>query len=310
MTFRNATRWGRVLRCLAAAGLVAGATTAVAVSLPGSAMASSPHFAPASTAAIHPGVMLQNPSGQCTANFIYTSGSKVYIGQAAHCTGKGSPNETDGCTSKSDPLGTKVEIEGANHPGRLVYNSWLTMRSRHEKDQNLCAFNDFALVEIDPDDVSKVNPTVPTFGGPTGLRTRGLADGEGIYSYGNSKLRLGLTALSPKKGISLGDGGDGRTHLVFTVTAGIPGDSGSGYLDSDGRAFGVLSTLNLAPAPGTNGVSDLAKALKYANNYGEIGEIHLEKGTEPFSAGFLPVDGLASHHESPHYEKSSGRRGY
>ena len=35
----------------------------------------------------------------------------------------------------------------------------------------------------------------------------------------------------------------GWSHDVYTVTPGIPGDSGSGFLDADGRAFGTLSTV-------------------------------------------------------------------
>jgi hypothetical protein len=74
--------------------------------------------------------------------------------------------------------------------------------------------------------------------------------------------------LSPKIGTSLGDQGHGWTHLVATVTPGIPGDSGSGFLSADGRALGILSTLNFAPVPATNGVGDLAKMLAYARGHG------------------------------------------
>ncbi|MGQ0483198.1 MAG: serine protease [Pseudonocardia sp.] len=293
MTVPRAARGGRVPRLFAAAVLVAGATTAGAVALPGSASADG-RWASAGDATIHPGVMIDSEQGQCTANFIFTSGDKVLIGQAAHCTGKGSPNETDGCESESDPIGSEVKIDGADNPGKLVYNSWITMRENGEDDENTCAFNDFALVEIDEDDVDKVNPSVPNFGGPVALRTEGLAAGDQVFTYGNSGLRQGLSLLSPKQGINLGDGGDGFTHEIATLSPGVPGDSGSGYLDSDGRAFGVLSTLNLAPAPGTNGVSDLAKALDYANEHGDLGKIELVEGTEDFSGNVLPIPALGA----------------
>jgi hypothetical protein len=48
--------------------------------------------------------------------------------------------------------------------------------------------------------------------------------------YGNSGLRLGITQLSPKSGVSLGTSGGGWTHPAYTVTPGIPGDSGSAFL--------------------------------------------------------------------------------
>jgi hypothetical protein len=259
--------------------------TVTSVAAPGAAYASS------SGGSIHPGIELTSPQGQCTANFIFTAGNKVLIGQAAHCTGKGNDSQTDGCKSRSAPLGTPIKIRGASERGRLVYNSWLTMQNRHERNKDVCAYNDFALVEIDSADVKRVDPTVPVFGGPTGLRTRGLADRARVYSYQNSALRQGLTQTSAKSGFSLGDSAGGREHQVATLTPGVPGDSGSGFMDADGRAFGVLSTLNLDPAPGTNGVADLAKALEYANRYGNLGHIQLEHGHRRFDAsagGLIP----------------------
>ena len=108
---------------------------------------------------------------------------------------------------------------------------------------------------------------MPTLGGPTALgQTTAALDT--VYSYGNSSLRQGITLLSPKIGKSLGASGGGWTHLVYTVTPGIPGDSGSGFMDAQGRAFGVLSTLQLAPVAASNGVSDLPKALAYARAHG------------------------------------------
>ena len=77
--------------------------------------------------------------------------------------------------SGSLPIGTPVEVDGASKPGTLVYNSWLTMQAKGETDPDTCAYNDLALVKIDPADVGNVNPSVPGFGGPTGGRRR--ADG-------------------------------------------------------------------------------------------------------------------------------------
>ena len=44
-----------------------------------------------------------------------------------------------------------------------------------------------------------------------------------MLSYGNSSLRLGVTQLSPKEGLSLGQDGGGWTHTVYTVSPGHPG---------------------------------------------------------------------------------------
>ncbi|MGH3870780.1 MAG: trypsin-like peptidase domain-containing protein [Pseudonocardiaceae bacterium] len=270
--------------------LVTGAAVAsVAALLPGAgtAAAALPAWAPAAQATVHPGVMTDTEGGQCTANFVFHNATDVFLGQAAHCAGTGGATETSGCTSDSKPLGTPVAITGASKPGTLVYSSWLTMQQRGEKDANACAFNDLALVKIDPADRDKVNPSVPFFGGPTGISTNSTALGERVFTYGNSPLRGGITQLSPKTGSSIGDQGDGWSHNCYTVSPGVPGDSGSAFLSEDGKALGVLSTLSLAPLAGSNGVGDLSRELAYLNTHGDLGVVSLALGTEPFDAKFF-----------------------
>ncbi|HEX6596293.1 MAG TPA: hypothetical protein VF045_05125 [Acidimicrobiales bacterium] len=247
-----------------------------------------PAWAPATTATIHPGVMVTSPAGQCTANFVFYDSDDVFIGQAAHCTSTGGPTDTDGCLASSLPLGTPITIGGASQPGTLAYNSWIAMAERGETDADACAHNDFALVRIDPADVARVNPSVPHWGGPVALATAGTLTGQKVYSYGNSSLRLGLTLLSPKVGISLGDSAGGWNTTAYTLTPGIPGDSGSGFLDRSGRALGVLSTVQLLPLPAANGVGNLRLELEYLN--GEAHDpVRLASGTEPFRPNQLPL---------------------
>jgi hypothetical protein len=227
-----------------------------------------PGSASAGTGAIHPGVMTHTAGAQCTANFIFRDGGATYIGQAAHCSGTGSETDTNGCTAASLPLGTPVTVDGAAKPGTLAYSSWLTMQSLHETDANACAYNDIALVKLDPADAANVDPSVPFFGGPTGVASSTQGAGAAIYSYGNSELRGGLSPLSPKFGLVVQDSAGGWSHNVYTVTPGIPGDSGSAFLDSSGKALGVLSTLEFAPLVGSNNVSDLSHMLAYAQAHG------------------------------------------
>lgn len=242
----------------------------------------SAQWAPADEATIHPGVMTFTDGGQCTSNFIVTSGTNVYIGQAAHCSGTGGATETDGCDSGSLPIGTEVEIDGASRPGVMVYSSWLAMQAAGETDEETCAYNDFALVQIDPADVDKVNPSIPDWGGPTGIAT--TAVGETVYTYGNSSLRGGATVLSPKQGRTVGVSEGGWSYDVYTATPGIPGDSGSAFLNRTGQALGVLATVQIAPLAGSNGVGDFGKELAYAQSHG-FPNAALALGTEPFVAG-------------------------
>jgi hypothetical protein len=261
----------------------------VAVLAPSTAAVGEPTWAPAASAPIHPGVQTDTAGGQCTANFVFFDGAdNVYIGQAAHCSGTGGATATNGCDSGSLPLGTPVNVQGASQPGTLVYSSWLAMQAAGETDPDTCAYNDFALVRLHPSDYDAVNPSIPHWGGPTGLNTTGAALGQTVHSYGNSSLRFGLTILSPKTGISLGTAGGGWTHPVYTITPGIPGDSGSAFLDSSGRALGVLATLAIAPLPASNGVGDISRELAYAQSHGMAG-VQLALGTEPFNPNQLPL---------------------
>jgi trypsin-like peptidase len=241
-------------------------------------------WAPAASATVHPGVQVFTAGAQCTSNFVFSDGTTVYLGQAAHCSGTGAATDTDGCTSASLPIGTPVEINGASKPGTMVYNSWLTMQARGEKDSDTCAYNDLALIRVDPADVGKVNPSVPGFGGPNGVGGAS-STGDQVYSYGNSELRAGITLLSPKQGVVVGTQGNGWSRDVYTVTPGIPGDSGSGFLNASGQAIGVLSTVQLAPLAASNGVGDLGRELAYMHANSSFGAVNLVNGTEPFAAG-------------------------
>ena len=186
------------------------------------------------------------------------------------------------------------------------------MQQNNESDPNTCDFNDFAVVEVDAADVSKVNPSIPSWGGPTGIDTNGTVAGDTVYTYGNSSVRGGAEALSPKQGRSLGDAGEGWSHNVYTLTPGIPGDSGSVFIDDQGKALGTLSTVQLAPLAGSNGVGDLAKELAYAQANGLPG-LTLATGTEPFSPILDPsgansrLAGAAAFEGVGHPERRTGQ---
>lgn len=271
--------------------LLAVVTVVLPVLVPGLASpAEARRWAPADRATITPGVQMFTKGAQCTGNFVFADANgAVYVGYAAHCAGRGSATDTNGCTSRSHPLGTRVRFaRGATAVtagetvgrGRLVYSSWRSMRRAGTRSPAMCATNDFALVRVGRGHVRKVNPSVPFWGGPTGV-ARTPDPGSLVSSYGHSSLRPG-TLLSPKEGTVVdrtygGWGGD-----VYTVSPGVPGDSGSGFLDANGKAFGVLSTLALAPYPASNGVGDLRRELRFARRHTPFPRLHLVRGTRPF----------------------------
>ena len=103
---------------------------------------------------------------------------------------------------------------------------------------------------------------MPIWGGPTGL-DRSASFGESTYTYGDSGLRAGLEALSPKFGFTTGDDNDGWTHGIYTVTPGIFGDSGSACPGSDRRRPRRAEHRRTARRSRENNVADLARALDY-----------------------------------------------
>lgn len=255
-------------------------TTAAAAALSTLALAAS------ADARVAPGVQTDTNGAQCTANFVFTDGTSTYLGQAAHCSGTGEATDTNGCEAGTLPIGTPVKIEDADNPGAfpvtgtLAYSSWNTMQTAGETDADACAYNDLGLIKLPAG--TQADPSVPFWGGPNGVATTAPATGAKVYSYGNSSLRQGIELLKPKRGVTLGASGNGWTHSLYTLTPGIPGDSGSAFLTADGKAFGVLSTLALAPLPASNGVSDLSRMLAYARAHG-LPNLRLVNGTTAFN---------------------------
>ena len=216
------------------------------------------------TATVRPGASLDN--GSCTANFIFTSldNATVYIGTAAHCFTTSGPTDTDGCQAGSRPLGETMKVAGASVPAVLVYSSWLTMQALDEADGDTCRFNDFALLKLASGDYGKVSPALKHFGGPIGLAEGpSISTLDKVLTYGNSGTRPQDSPLSPKEGYVVFGPGSGWTMSIYTVSPGIPGDSGSAVITADGKAIGDMVTLQGFP-PAGNGVSMLSKELEYA----------------------------------------------
>lgn len=249
-------------------------------------------WVPAAKATLTPGMQTLTNGQQCTTNFVFTdAANRVYLGQAAHCAG--TTGEINGCKAPSLPLDTLVTFHrGATQTdagrrlgtGRLAYSSWLTMQKRGEKDRAACAFNDFALVKLSARVRLGVNPSLPYWGGPNGLSMVPQLGGQKVYGVGRSSLRKAQSIFSRQQGNALYDQPewDGWAHRSFALSPGIPGDSGSGYLDQSGAALGTLSTLTTGRT-WTNTLGDLRRELEYARKYSGIKGLRMELGTVPFT---------------------------
>lgn len=283
---------------------VVGVAAALTTCLSAPAEAASPDtraWAPADSATIYPGVQTYVGSAQCTAGAVFTDDAgNVYLSQAAHCTGDASVGTsvefwTGASLGKFTGSGTVSMVTdyvskkvGA---GTIAYNSKLTQAAVGIKDPTVLRYNDFELVKVNAADVGKVNPSMPVIGGPTGLNTSGLSAGETVYGYGDSVLRLGIQALSPKVGVTNEELAGGWSHSVLLATPGIEGDSGSTLIDANGKATGVFSSLRLGPLdapdstrplPGTDEYGDMAHEVAFAQKYSGISGLRLVPGTEPF----------------------------
>lgn len=253
-------------------------------------------WAPESKATITPGVQMYTAGAQCTANFVFKDrAGHVYVGYAAHCAGTGQSSDTNGCTTGSLPLGTPVQfVTGGNFlsggktvgTGKLAYSSWLSMHRLHTKNPDRCAYNDLALVRVDRASVKNVNPTVPTYGGPIGLAAPPLTANAGIYTVGNSSLRSGKPSAKTGKVLDRVGSPLVLAYDIQTGNPGIPGDSGSGFMDGTGRAAGVLSTINVGLGGATavsNTMGNLVYELAWAQRYAGIRGLVLVHGTRGFS---------------------------
>ena len=254
-------------------------------------------WTPASRAELRPGVRTFTGYGQCTANFVFSDrAGNLYLGQAAHCAE--TSESANGCTARSHPLGTPVAISSGDTNlgtgrvitrGRLAYSSWLTMQRLGEQDRARCAFNDFALIRL-PRGVRKlVNPSMPFWGGPIGLADRGMSMSEKVFGFGRSELRKAGSNASRQSAVTLADArvSHGWSHSFVARSPGIPGDSGSGYLDSAGEALGTLSTLRMS-FPMVNAIGDLRHELRYARAHSGIRGLRLELGTVAFRPDRAP----------------------
>ena len=197
-------RLSRTLLASVCAALLAAASLATSA---GTADAA-PSWAPAATAAIHPGTMMYTDGAQCTANFVFTdSAGNVYVGYAAHCAGKGAATDTNGCNADSVPLGTKVTFTNDGNlasegtpvgTGTLAYSSWITEQPARDHGRRTPAPTTTSRSSRStPPTSRRSTPRFPFWGGPTGIDTNGTAAGDRVWTYGNSSIRGGIAPLSP-----------------------------------------------------------------------------------------------------------------
>ena len=161
--------------------------------------------------------------GYCTFNFVfYAPGTaktppKGYIGTAGHCT---------------DEIGERTELTGLGEVGSVVYDSDLV-------DSTV----DFSLIELDPAIISKTNPTVLSWGGPTRPVTQeDLVQGDRVDVFGYG-VGVGMFEQTrPRYGFLI----DWDENEYRADMPAVNGDSGAPLIHhATGAALGIISRYGI-----------------------------------------------------------------
>lgn len=259
------------------------ALLAVLVALSGVAPAdASPAFPPQPVGRVGPGVQLVTHGVRCTAGFVFRDRSgRTYLGYVARCASPAGLRAVNGCRQRSWPLGTRVRVASnavGTRRGRtlargvLRYSSWLAMRRARIHARRVCRNNDFALVQL-RGSVGRIARTLDYWDGPDLL---GSLPGAGQQLLGcTAQVVSGVRTLVP---------GGLRIRRAWHWGAavrpapGLRSDVGAGFVDSLGRAVGIL----LAGHEGRRTrVASLPRALGFARHHGMPG-LRLVPGSTPF----------------------------
>ncbi len=235
-------------------------------------------------AIIRPGVKMIHEGG-CTANFLFhgPQNASLFLGTAAHCL--------DGWD-----VGTLVSVAGFENAARVAYCSWGTMVTGGatgcppaEESLADSLDNDFAVVELRPDLRHLAHPALLHWGGPTGI-AEGAPPGTPVKMFGNSSLRDGFQAslpgpVDPMEG-RIVQAGSNEWETFIQVAGGVPGDSGSPIITGDGRALGVLRSLEECNGRAAwQTLTDLGAAVGFARTHGGL---DVELATWPLGDPAVP----------------------
>lgn len=234
-----------------------------------------PAAVPESVDGIGPGSMLfvttdgESGTAGCTANFVWRdAGGSLYLGAAGHCflgddaVGGSELDDPDSpdlsgvtveacvdCTfGGATALSTGVRGEVVEL-GDVVY-------ARQESDDGTQVGEDFGLVAIPGDAEHLVDPSMPTWGGPTA--TGRIDGGEEVVQYGNGVVTGETVATKGRTGA--GTSQDDGAGAWYAALPAAPGDSGSAVQVADGaatslagvEAAGILTHVTTAGVAGTN----------------------------------------------------------
>ena len=161
----------------------------------------------------------------CTANFVFQKKRAYGLGTAGHCAAK------DALGAYPDVTAYVVPPAGEGAPGFYHIGTFVLSRDNGVGE-------DFAMVQIYPRYVDWLNPTMPVWGGPTGVYT---ADTPTVVKHFGHGLAVG-TGGTPRAGVApIWTARDGDAFAWYGV--GAPGDSGSAVNVLTGEGAGNFTHI-------------------------------------------------------------------
>lgn len=196
----------------------------------------------------------------CTANFVWESGKKLYLGAAGHCFLPAAMKATHGPGADYDASGVEVRVcvnncdanfRAMTLVGELVLLGSVAYARQADATGEDQVGHDFGVVQIPTEFAPHVRRAMPVFGGPTGVDT--LETGELGCHFGHG-LIVGETFLTKDR---VGVGGGSDRDFWLGDFAGAFGDSGSAMVScvpeglgfSGLGAIGILTHLGLSVCP-------------------------------------------------------------
>jgi len=170
---------------------------------------------------IQPGAEVNSSVGQCTLNYVFRSGSTLFVGTAGHC---------------SEKVGDVMSDENGIRIGVVVFRIF-------------SGDDDFTLIQIDQARYGEVNPAVRHWGGPTGSTVSTETNTGDVLLLSGYGLGFSVTDLTRSRPGILA--ADSATSYVSEVPA-IFGDSGGPVIEeSTGKALGLVSGIGVTIPPST-----------------------------------------------------------
>ncbi len=261
--------------------------------------------------------LLQNIGGSwyiCSANFVFQSGNRYYLGSAGHCF------LGDGATASHGPGGNynlnqvtvEVCIDWCYFGGQLqgFLGDMVTLGSPTYARQTGSGGdigNDFGVVEIPSQYHHLIRPEMPMWNGPTGANGN-EGTGRTVVHYGNGIEAGTFMTSKGRAGTSLNDGSGASWQALVSIAGGDSGSAinhgvlGGSDVVEGGAALGLVTHGLIVPGVPLGWGTSIERAIAMGSEAGLNLELVLTDGTisdpgpdptpEPAPAGLTATAGV------------------